>query len=394
MLCCCERVSDGAQSSVVAFSGGTGFNGIASKLKGDESMSLTHVLPLSDDGGSSAEVVRAVGGPALGDIRSRCLSLADDSNAESVAVRDLLAYRLSMSCRRAAEKEWLEILSGGHVLWSGISPGRKQMIHSFLSHFERQVSNADFDFRNGSVGNFFFAGARTFFSSLEAAIFVFSRIAKIPENAVVLPALLTEERLALSAELEDRSVIHGQNRISHPTGPKQDQFDVVLSSRIQRVYYSQHEKNLRANPAVLNKLATCDAVIYGMGSLFTSICPSLILPEVGAIIAKRQVPKILILNGSHDRETKWESGCMTAAGMIRAITEALNSGNKGGFERAASDYVNTIIVPEGGEIHVDCEELAQLQIHQIYNISSISAKRGVLYQEDELAGVLRELCQA
>ena len=50
---------------------------------------VTHVLPVSDDGGSTAEIVRVLGGPAVGDIRSRCLRLADDSN-EEVKIRDPL----------------------------------------------------------------------------------------------------------------------------------------------------------------------------------------------------------------------------------------------------------------------------------------------------------------
>lgn len=43
---------------------------------------VSHVLPVSDDGGSTAEIVRVIGGPAVGDIRSRCLRLADDGDAE------------------------------------------------------------------------------------------------------------------------------------------------------------------------------------------------------------------------------------------------------------------------------------------------------------------------
>ena len=43
------------------------------------------MLPVSDDGGSTAEIVRVLGGPAVGDIRSRCLRLADDSNTEVTA---------------------------------------------------------------------------------------------------------------------------------------------------------------------------------------------------------------------------------------------------------------------------------------------------------------------
>lgn len=43
---------------------------------------VSHVLPVSDDGGSTAEIVRVIGGPAVGDIRSRCLRLADDRDQE------------------------------------------------------------------------------------------------------------------------------------------------------------------------------------------------------------------------------------------------------------------------------------------------------------------------
>ena len=43
---------------------------------------VAHVLPVSDDGGSTAEIVRVLGGPAVGDIRSRCLRLADDTGDE------------------------------------------------------------------------------------------------------------------------------------------------------------------------------------------------------------------------------------------------------------------------------------------------------------------------
>ena len=69
------------------------------------------------------------------------------------------------------------------------------------------------------VGNFFFAGARLFFRSLEAAIFLFSRVARIPEGSLVLPAICTEERITLGAELANGAVIRGQNEISHPSAP-------------------------------------------------------------------------------------------------------------------------------------------------------------------------------
>lgn len=69
------------------------------------------------------------------------------------------------------------------------------------------------------AGNFFFAGARTFFNSLEAAIFLFSRVARIPEGSSVMPVISTEERITLGAVLDNGSIIKGQNQISHPSVP-------------------------------------------------------------------------------------------------------------------------------------------------------------------------------
>lgn len=154
---------------LVVFSGGTAFNTVASSLS-TLSTRVAHVLPVSDDGGSTAEIVRVLGGPAVGDIRSRCLRLADTRDAESLAVARLLAHRLPGTSAGAAKAEWYEIVEGDHALWEGVSEPYKHTIRAFLVHFQANIlrhSSERFDFRNGSVGNFFFAGARIFFRSLE-----------------------------------------------------------------------------------------------------------------------------------------------------------------------------------------------------------------------------------
>ncbi len=46
------------------------------------------------------------------------------------------------------------------------------------------------------------------------------------------------------------------------------------------------------NPRVLGELGRADAVVYGMGSLYTSIAPSLILAGVGECVAERSCPKV------------------------------------------------------------------------------------------------------
>ncbi|KAL6201366.1 hypothetical protein ACLB2K_025080 [Fragaria x ananassa] len=176
---------------------------------------VAHVLPVSDGGGSTAEIVRVL----FGDIRSRCLRLADKSTSEAVAVRQLLGHRLPLDARQV-KPEWYDIVEGDHSLWTGVSKPYRETIRAFLVYFQNQIlrrSDESFCFGNGSIGNFFFAGALVFFRSLDAAIFLFSRVSDIPSESLVLPVISTNDRLTLGCELSDGTIIRGQNEISHPT---------------------------------------------------------------------------------------------------------------------------------------------------------------------------------
>lgn len=148
--------------AAVVFSGGTAFNSVASAFS-QLTTRVAHVLPVSDDGGSTAEIVRVLSGPAVGDIRSRCLRLADSSDPESLAVKRLLGHRLHPTDAREAKREWMDIVEGEHALWDAVSHPYKHTIRAFLVHFHTQIlshATERFNFTNGSVGNFFFAGAR------------------------------------------------------------------------------------------------------------------------------------------------------------------------------------------------------------------------------------------
>lgn len=99
------------------------------------------------------------------------------------------------------------------------SPMCAQHFQAHIAHLARHLRGCC-----TVAGNFFFAGARTFFNSLEAAIFLFSRVARIPEGSSVMPVISTEERITLGAVLDNGSIIKGQNQISHPSVPGQWQY--------------------------------------------------------------------------------------------------------------------------------------------------------------------------
>jgi hypothetical protein len=179
----------------------------------------------------------------------------------------------------------------------------------------------------------------------------------------ILPVLNTNFAHHIAAGLADGSVITGQNDISHPSEPassrhspvlngEADEHDKVedanmpgtlltlrkpamafsktdeedLPSRIERLWYINpygQEITIPANPRVLEVLRNSSCIVYSIGSLFTSIIPSLVLRGVGAAIASPLIrSKILILNGTLDRETGPISNPFTALDFVAAIANA------------------------------------------------------------------------
>ena len=250
-----------APPPILVFSGGTAFNSVAPALHARTSR-VTHVLPISDNGGSSREISRFIGGPSIGDVRSRLSRLVPDRWRSGSAVLRLLEHRLTGESRGAARDEFLAVMQGTHPLWTGGGSGGgeglgseeegetldggeggamaevdKQTLQAFLRHFDTTVRLAEeantsttlikaaadddddasrfFDWRHGSIGNFVFSGARVFFGSLDAAIHWFSRLAGIPLASRVVP-VADKSGLTLAAALADGSVVVGQDAISHP----------------------------------------------------------------------------------------------------------------------------------------------------------------------------------
>ena len=118
-----------------------------------------------------------------------------------------------------------------------------------------------------NAGNFFFAGARTFFNSLEAAIFLFSRVARIPEGSSVMPVISTEERITLGAVLSNGLVIKGQNQISHPSvaGP----FQLALHLLYQKRYHLRCQYMIRLSNSIPQK---CFCLLVSKSALLVQTC--------------------------------------------------------------------------------------------------------------------------
>lgn len=155
-----------------------------------------------------------------------------------------------------------------------------------------------------------------------------------------------------------------------------------LPARITRIWYiNPYGQEIRppANPRVLEALRDAQAIIYSIGSLYTSIIPSMILRGAGQnIVSSSARHKILIVNGSLDRETGPSAEPFTAVDFVEAITRAgEESRGRGPLEFSTppaisadklpyNSYVTHILHLEGpGTPHVDRERLAGMGIETL-----------------------------
>ena len=225
--------------------------------------------------------------------------------------------------------------------------------------------------------------------------------------------------MSLGAELEDGALLRGQTAISHPDATSSPRArpagvdksrgssaELPLPSPVRRVLYLSteetdelHEVFPRVNPAVLGRLATADAVVYGVGSLWSSICPSLIPAGVGEAVAARDCAKVVMLNGSRDRETTG----MGVMDVVRAVTSSLNRQHARGAGRGArpldhppSAYVTAVLAPAGGEFDAEAarDALAAVGIHTVITVAAEEEQGRVIFRPRALVQALRTVVDA
>ncbi len=129
-----------------------------------------------------------------------------------------------------------------------------------------------------SFGNLFLTAMSEVTGDLEQAIAASSRVLAV--RGQVLPATLSDVRLW--AELADGRTIEGESSITEANGA------IVKIGCIPA--------NPPALPKALKAIEEADYIIIGPGSLYTSIIPNLLVPEITAAIAQRDVPRIYVCN--------------------------------------------------------------------------------------------------
>jgi uncharacterized cofD-like protein len=129
-----------------------------------------------------------------------------------------------------------------------------------------------------SFGNLFLTAMSDITGDLEQGIAASSKVLAIQGR--VLPATLCH--VDLWAEMADGRTIRGESRITEADG--------------QIVRIGCIPESPPALPAVVKAIEEADFIIIGPGSLYTSVIPNLLVPEIAKAIDRSKVPCVYICN--------------------------------------------------------------------------------------------------
>lgn len=152
-----------------------------------------------------------------------------------------------------------------------------------------------------SFGNLFLTAMSDITGDLERGVAASSKVLAI--RGQVLPATLSDVRLW--AELSDGRRIQGESKITEAGG------SIVKIGCIP--------ENPPGLPAAIKAIKEADYIIMGPGSLYTSVIPNLLVPEIADAIAASDAPRIYVCN---IMTQPGETQGYTVADHIRAIDTA------------------------------------------------------------------------
>ncbi len=134
------------------------------------------------------------------------------------------------------------------------------------------------DLKGHSFGNLFITVMREITGDFGRAVEESSKV--LATRGTVMP--VTFDNMTLQAKLKNGKIVTGESLIPQGKSP------------IERLFLK--ERRIRPNREILKALLEADAIVLGPGSLYTSILPNLLIPQVAETIALSRAVKIFVCN--------------------------------------------------------------------------------------------------
>ncbi len=308
---------------IVAIGGGHGLSMLLRGLK-PYSHNLTAVVTVADDGGSSGRLRRSMGILPPGDIRNCLAALSNDE----ALMAQLFQYRFA-------------------------TDGAELDGHSF--------------------GNLFISALTDLTGSFEEAVAESGRVLAV--HGRVLPASLRDVRLVadvIPTNTTQEIRVRGESRISE------------IKGRIRWVGLEPDDPP--AFPSVIKAILSADMIVIGPGSLYTSILPNLLVPDIAAAIQASQALRIFVCNVATQ---PGETDSYSVSDHIQAIEDHIGGSI---FDILVCNQLYDGTLFSGMDwVKLDSGSIPD---YPIYQADLISDEEPWHHDEEKLAHVLLEIYQA
>jgi uncharacterized cofD-like protein len=168
------------------------------------------------------------------------------------------------------------------------------------------------DLQGHNFGNLFITAMTDITGDFGRAVEESSKV--LATRGTVLP--VSFDTMTLQARLKNGKIVTGESTISESSSP-------IAQLMLK-------EKNVRPNRDALKAILEADAIVLGPGSLYTSVLPNLLIPQVAENIAMSRAMKVYVCNVMTQ---PGETDHYTASDHVRTL-----------FHHTAPDFVHYVVV--------------------------------------------------
>ena len=159
-----------------------------------------------------------------------------------------------------------------------ISLGESETLLATLMDYRFESSgDTDEDVMGHNLGNLILTAMTQSCGSFMDSITTLCKVLNVRGD--IIPA--TSQVITLFARMQDGTIVRGESNIPN------------ISNRIREVFY---EEKVSATPAAIEAILSADIVVLGIGSVYTSILPNLIIPEIKEALEKSKAKVVYYCN--------------------------------------------------------------------------------------------------
>ena len=151
------------------------------------------------------------------------------------------------------------------------------MLGNLMDYRFEDPSGEETDVSGHNLGNLILTAMTQQCGSFLEAVETIGKVLKV--KGTIIPA--TAQVITLFARMNDGVIVRGEANI--PT----------VMNHIQNVFY---DCEVRATPQAVEAIMNADLIIYGIGSVYTSILPNVIIPEIRDALQNTSAERIYFCN--------------------------------------------------------------------------------------------------